>query len=126
MYKPTQAYLDQSKARQSKGDGNKKATHVDVNAVDQKTGLKLPILFQSKAKGEACFCCGSPDHKLNKCKLKDKIPKNDWAINKFNGMKNSFMPQYNQWILNRDKPNTTAPNLAQQQSPTKGQLTECR
>lgn len=29
-----------------------------------------------------CYCCGKSGHKSPTCRLKDKIPKEDWAINK--------------------------------------------
>jgi hypothetical protein len=28
-----------------------------------------------------CYCCGKPNHKSPACRLKDKIPKEEWAIN---------------------------------------------
>ena len=100
MYKPTKAYLEQAKSRSS-STGN--ASHrsqqpMDPNKVDQKTGLKLPVLAQSRAEGEACFCCGSKDHKLNKCQVKNKIPRDQWSINKFNKMKPQFMQDYKAYL----------------------------
>ena len=62
-YKPTKSYLDGVKSRQSGGSSNTKK-EVDPNAVHHETGLKLPVLYQSKARGEGCFCCGNPNHKL--------------------------------------------------------------
>lgn len=29
-----------------------------------------------------CYCCGKPNHKSPECRMKDKIPKEEWAINK--------------------------------------------
>ena len=29
-----------------------------------------------------CYCCGKPNHKSPACRFKDKIPKEEWAINK--------------------------------------------
>jgi hypothetical protein len=29
-----------------------------------------------------CYCCGKAGHKSPDCRLKDKTPKEDWAINK--------------------------------------------
>ena len=29
-----------------------------------------------------CYCCGKPNHKSNVCRMKDKIPKDEWAVNK--------------------------------------------
>jgi hypothetical protein len=29
-----------------------------------------------------CYCCGKPNHKSNVCRQKDKIPKEEWAVNK--------------------------------------------
>ena len=29
-----------------------------------------------------CYCCGKTGHKSPTCRLKDKIAKEDWAINK--------------------------------------------
>ena len=29
-----------------------------------------------------CYCCGKPNHKSNVCRQKDKIPREEWAVNK--------------------------------------------
>jgi hypothetical protein len=29
-----------------------------------------------------CYCCGKGGHRSPECRLKDKIPKEEWAINK--------------------------------------------
>jgi hypothetical protein len=32
-----------------------------------------------------CYCCGKPGNKLPDCRQKDKIAKEEWAINKAQG-----------------------------------------
>jgi len=36
-----------------------------------------------------CYCCGKPNHKSSQCRLKEKIPKDEWAINKDPKLKES-------------------------------------
>jgi hypothetical protein len=38
-----------------------------------------------------CYCCGKVGHKSPSCRLKDKIPKEEWAINKAKNTKQSHV-----------------------------------
>jgi hypothetical protein len=41
----------------------------------------LPTLSLAQMEGK-CYCCGKPGHRSPDCRQKDKIPKEEWVINK--------------------------------------------
>ena len=41
-----------------------------------------PITLSFAQMEGKCYCCGKPGHKSPNCHKKDKIPKDEWAINK--------------------------------------------
>ena len=58
-----------------------------------------------------CYCCGKSGHKSPTCRLKDKIPKEEWAINKAKAKEaqshvNSEQPKTNE--VNSTEESTTA------------------
>jgi hypothetical protein len=58
-----------------------------VNKYKGKQGEKdkeddvLPTLSFAQMKGK-CYCCGKAGHRSPDCRQKDKIPKEEWVINK--------------------------------------------
>jgi hypothetical protein len=42
---------------------------------------EIPEMSFAMLEGK-CYCCGKPGHNSPQCHLKDKTPKDDWAINK--------------------------------------------
>jgi hypothetical protein len=40
-----------------------------------------PVLSSTQMEGK-CYCCGKPGHRSPECHKKDKIPKDEWVINK--------------------------------------------
>jgi hypothetical protein len=40
-----------------------------------------PVLSFAQMEGK-CYCCGKPGHRSPECHKKDKIPKDEWVINK--------------------------------------------
>ena len=43
------------------------------------TGEAVGLVQKDK---RVCYCCGNEDHLANECPVKDKIPKEDWHVNK--------------------------------------------
>ena len=74
--------------------------------------MPVAMFYQQKAKGEACYCCGAPDHKSFTCPKKNEIPKDKWVINQFTGMKKSFFQQYHQFQQSQAN-NTQGPQVTQ-------------
>ena len=67
----------------------------------------------------SCYCCGKRGHKSPQCKLKDKIPKAEWAINKttntaFNQINNGESQQ----SAGATGTMATAPPIQQAMTPT--------
>jgi hypothetical protein len=50
------------------------------NASDTKEEEEFTLSF-TQLEGK-CYCCGKPGHRSPDCRSKDKIPKEEWAINK--------------------------------------------
>ena len=51
-----------------------------MNKKDNKQEQDIPLSF-TQLEG-VCYCCGKKDHKSPDCHNKDKIPQEEWAINK--------------------------------------------
>ena len=62
-------------AGKNKHDKVNKETDKDAKAEEE------PELSFAMLEGK-CYCCGKPGHRSPTCRLKDKIAKEDWAINK--------------------------------------------
>ena len=93
-FKPTKEWLDKQNSRKSDKAQAKKPPFDPNKHIGS---MPAAMFYQQKAKGEACYCCGSPDHKSFNCPKKDKLPKDKWAINQFNEHKKSFFQQYHQF-----------------------------
>jgi hypothetical protein len=68
-----------SQARRSGKDKDKS----DKNSKDDKEDKdeqEVPMSFAQLE--ERCYCCGKPGHRSPDCREKDKIPREEWAINK--------------------------------------------
>jgi hypothetical protein len=61
--KPDQKHHNKSKPKENKDDEE-----------------VTPLSFAQK-EGK-CYCCGKPGHKSPECRSKEKIPREEWAINK--------------------------------------------
>ena len=93
-FKPTKEWHDKQNSR-TRDKGPAKKPPFDPNkTIDH---MPAAMFYQQKAKGEACYCCGAPDHKSYKCPQRDKLPKDQWVINEFNGLTKSFFQQYHQF-----------------------------
>jgi hypothetical protein len=64
---------NKKREQKGKGDGNQK----HANAKEDES----VVLSFAQLEGK-CYCCGKPGHKSPVCNKKDKIPKDEWAINK--------------------------------------------
>ena len=51
------------------------------NDKEEEDVLEAPALTFAQLEGK-CYVCGLPGHMSSKCKKRDKIPKDQWAINK--------------------------------------------
>ena len=68
-----------SQARPSRKDKDKS----DKNSNDDKEDKEEQEVPMSFAQLEGrCYCCGKPGHRSPDCREKDKIPREEWAINK--------------------------------------------
>ena len=97
-FKPTEEYLQ---AKQRRQQGKSFTPKKDKPSFDPKKkidGLPAAVHAQSKMKGEYCYCCGDPNHKLPNCPNKDKVPRDKWAINMLNDHKKSFFQCYHQHV----------------------------
>ena len=118
---PTKEWLE----ARAKRNNHKERNDRKPPAFDEKKtieGLPAAVFYQSKAEGEFCYCCGSPDHKFSQCRVKSKIPKDQWAINKMKEAKVTFMQQYHQYakctFLNEQTQAPSAPVTAPAPTPT--------
>ena len=55
----------------------------------------------------ACYCCGKKGHSSNKCFQKEKIPKEQWYINKLQRQETNKIQQHMQ--INSDASSVTTP-----------------
>ena len=113
--KPSQAYLDAKKARAKQSSGSQRPPAFDPKKKIE--GVPALVYYQQKQPGEACFACGNPNHKLFKCKVKDDIPKEQWAINQFNGNRKEFLKHYHQHCQYLKQEQAPAPAPAPVQAP---------
>lgn len=75
------AYLENRKKKKERDRYNdKEPPKKTKDKDDEQVALPLEMTF-AQLEG-ACYCCGKKGHKSPQCKLKDKIAKPDWAINK--------------------------------------------
>ena len=110
--KPSQEYLDAVKAKNQRNrEAHRSRTFDHEKKIE---GLPAAVFYQQKQEGEACFACGNPDHKLYKCKVKNQIPREQWAINKFNAHKKDFMKQYCQHLSQPAQATAAVPNTVPQ------------
>ena len=65
---------DKTKNKTSSNDG-------DYKKKDQQETIEVPELSLVQIQGH-CYCCGKPGHNSDKCRLKDKIPRENWAMRK--------------------------------------------
>ena len=109
VYKPTQEWKDAQKAKQKKLQA-KPTPQFDPGKKGE-GGLTKAVLWQANQKGEFCYACGSPDHKLPQCKVKGRMQNKDWAVNQMEPMKKQFFQlfhQHYQWTQTAAAP-TPAP-----------------
>ena len=84
-------------AKSNNQQEKKKQTDRNQNK-DKKEEEEEPITFSFMQMEGKCYCCGKQGHKSPDCQQKDKIPKEEWAINK-------LQQQYNK--MNSDKKSST-------------------
>ncbi|MGL5934311.1 MAG: hypothetical protein ACRCZI_01660 [Cetobacterium sp.] len=70
-----------SEAKKKRKDREKAAEKEKHKKDDEELPSASPDLTFAQLEG-SCYCCGKKGHKSPKCKQKDKIPKEKWAINK--------------------------------------------
>ena len=56
--------------------------HNRGNKVKEKTENDEPIMLSFAQMEGRCYCCGKANHRSDKCRQRDKIPREEWAINK--------------------------------------------
>ena len=61
--------------KKKKNDDKKKGNDVNKNDKDD------PVVLSFAQLEGRCWCCGKTNHKSDKCRLREKIPKKEWAIN---------------------------------------------
>ena len=93
-FAPTKEWHEKKK---DKGPSKPPAKRPPFNPNKKIENMPAAMFYQQKAKEEACYCCGAPDHKSFTCPKKNEIPKDKWVINQFTGMKKSFFQQYHQF-----------------------------
>jgi Reverse transcriptase (RNA-dependent DNA polymerase) len=70
---------------------NKKTNTTEKSNKKSDSDEKLELSFAT-IEGK-CYCCGKAGHKSPACRLKDKIPKEEWAINKAKAKEESTTKQ---------------------------------
>jgi hypothetical protein len=69
-------------------DVKKKPEKNERNKNDKNDKDNPVVLSFAQLEGR-CWCCGKPNHRSDKCRMRDKIPKPEWAINKMKDEKNN-------------------------------------
>ena len=73
------AYLEQKKKRNRHTSNNTESE--SKHKQDSNDSNEEPKLSFATIEGK-CYCCGKPGHKSPECRQRNKIPRNEWAINK--------------------------------------------
>ena len=73
------SYME-SKKRRSRNNNNPERETTSNGNSGQEDGSEVKLSF-ANIEGK-CYCCGKPGHKSPQCRMKDKILRKDWAINK--------------------------------------------
>ena len=79
-HKFDQAYHDAKKRRSNQRARDRDNPPNDTTREGQDATNPMNMSF-ANIEG-TCYCCGKPGHKSPACRLKDKIPRSEWAINK--------------------------------------------
>jgi hypothetical protein len=74
-------YTNNDKNSKSYGSNNNKDTHKESKDTEKNNDDEAPEMSFANIEGK-CYCCGKGGHRSPTCRLKDKIPKEEWAINK--------------------------------------------
>ena len=69
-----------------------------------------PVVLSFAQLEGRCWCCGKTNHKSDKCRLREKIPKKEWAINKLKAEEN---PQSHAQLAETSQQLTTINNNAE-------------
>jgi hypothetical protein len=74
--------FDNFKSSTKKGNNNNNKNNRDKNdnPDEKEDEQEVPMSF-AQLQGR-CYCCGKPGHRSPDCQDKDKIPREEWAINK--------------------------------------------
>lgn len=88
--------FDNAKENKYGKEQNKQNNEEDKNTANNKDE-KPPLSFV-RLEGK-CYCCGKPGHKSPQCYMKNKIPREEWAINK------TQMAHVRNYLDNKDKDN---------------------
>jgi hypothetical protein len=77
----TNSVLSNHKFNIIKGIKQKQKHHNKSKPKEDKDDEEVTPLSFAQMEGK-CYCCGKPGHKSPDCRSKDKIPREEWAINK--------------------------------------------
>ena len=81
-HKFDQAYYDAKKKRgNTRTRGNDTTDQETATQEGQEQNSNTLNLSFANIEGK-CYCCGKSGHKSPQCRMKDKIPREEWAINK--------------------------------------------
>ena len=99
-------YMEQKKIQRDKDKKSKEQDH-DTTSTTTSSTEDLELSFAQLE--SACYCCGKKGHSSNKCFQKEKIPKDQWYINRLQRQETSKIHQHLQ--VNNDTPSvvTTPP-----------------
>jgi hypothetical protein len=65
----------------TKPQGSSNLKYKSKQGKKSKEDNEVPTLSFAQMEGK-CYCCGKPGHRSPDCRQKDKIPKDEWVINK--------------------------------------------